>query len=199
MELKTLLGDAYKEGMTVDEINAAIKDKEFIDKSSLKPSVEKSIFDSTASELAAAKKKLKELETKTLTDEEKINLALKEASDTKSEFNKKLSEIAAKEIFIGLGLQEADYKDLLDIVIKDNVEDTKAAATKFSQTLTKQKEAQEKAIKAELLKNAPQPPAGNGTLTIAELDKKIAEAGEAGRMPEQAALIRQKNELLSKK
>lgn len=60
MELKTLLGDAWKDGMTIEEVNAALKDKELVDKASLPKSVSKDLFDKTSSELAALKKQLKE-------------------------------------------------------------------------------------------------------------------------------------------
>ena len=55
-DLKTLLGDQFKEGMTIEEITAALADKTFVDPSTLPKSVTKDIFDKTASELAKAKK-----------------------------------------------------------------------------------------------------------------------------------------------
>lgn len=60
MDLKELLGDAYKEDMTLTDIAAALKDKKLVDPSTLPESVAKATFDKTASELADAKKKLKE-------------------------------------------------------------------------------------------------------------------------------------------
>ena len=61
MDIKTLLGDTYKEGMTIDEINAALADKNFVDPTTLPKSVTKDVFDKTASELAKVKKELKDL------------------------------------------------------------------------------------------------------------------------------------------
>ena len=70
-DLKTLLGDAYKEGMTVDEINKALADKDLVDRSTLPKTVLKETFDKTASELAELKKKFKTLEESSMTAEEK--------------------------------------------------------------------------------------------------------------------------------
>jgi uncharacterized coiled-coil protein SlyX len=70
MDLKTLLGDDYKDGMTIEEINAALADKNFVDSSTLPKSVSKEVFDKTASELAAVKKKLRELQESSMTAEE---------------------------------------------------------------------------------------------------------------------------------
>ena len=55
--LKELLGDAYKEGMTIEEIEAALVDKDLVDRSTLGEVVSKKTFDKTAFELAWLKKK----------------------------------------------------------------------------------------------------------------------------------------------
>ena len=57
-DLKTLLGESYKEGMTVDEINTALSQLDLIDTAKEKV-VKKDVFDKTASELAAKKQTLK--------------------------------------------------------------------------------------------------------------------------------------------
>jgi len=56
-DLKTLLGDAYQDGMSFEEINEALAEKEFVDKGILEGYVSKSTFDKTASEAAEYKKK----------------------------------------------------------------------------------------------------------------------------------------------
>ena len=198
-DIKDLLGDQYKEGMTADEITAAFASKDFIDKSTLPPSVDKATFDKTASELAAAKKAIKDFEAKNLTAEEQLKRQQEEFAASQKTLNTELAKIAAKELFVGAGLKEADYAEMMAVVIKDDVESTKTAASQVVKMLTAQKTELEKTIKAELLKGTPNPPGGEGASTVADLDKKIAEAGEAGRMAEQAALIEQRFKLLNKK
>lgn len=199
MDVKTLLGDQYKEGMTLAEIDAILKDKEFIDKSTLPPSVDKATFDKTASELAAVKKTLKEFESKNLTAEEQLKRQQEEFAASQKTLNTELAKIAAKELFVSAGLKEADYADMMAVVVKEDVESTKTAASQVVKMLTAQKAEIEKTVKAELLKGSPQPPAGSGALTVEQIDKKIAELTEAGKMADAVALTNQKFELLSKK
>ena len=52
----------------------------------------------------------------------------------------------------------------------------------------------DKALKADLLKQTPTPPAGTGALTKAEYDKKAAEAQAAGNFSEAAYYIRLANQ-----
>lgn len=198
-DIKDLLGDQYKEGMTVEEITAAIATKDFIDKSTLPPSVDKTVFDKTASELAAAKKALKEFETKNLSAEEQLKRQQEEFMASQKTLNGELARIAAKELFVSAGLKEADYADMMAVVVKDDVESTKTAASQVVKMLTAQKAEIEKKVKEELLKGTPTPPGGAGAKTIEELDKKIAEAGAAGNASLQASLLRQRFELTNKK
>jgi hypothetical protein len=55
MTLQELLGDAYKEGMTIEEIETALKDKDLYE-----GYVKKEVFDKTASEVAKLKKQLRD-------------------------------------------------------------------------------------------------------------------------------------------
>jgi len=125
MDLKTLLGDAYKEGMTIDEINAALADKNFVDPATLPKSVAKDVFDKTASELAKVKKELKDLQESTMTADEKLKAELEKATTAQLTYKKELSKLRAKEIFVSAGLTEADYSSILDAVVSEDEETTK--------------------------------------------------------------------------
>lgn len=58
MNLNELLGDAYKENMTIDEINAALAGMDFVSRAEVeKNTVSKKLFDKTASQLAEEKRK----------------------------------------------------------------------------------------------------------------------------------------------
>jgi hypothetical protein len=191
MDLKTLLGDAYKENMTLDEINEALADKNFVDPSTLPKSVEKSVFDKTASELAKVKKELKALQESSMTDAEKLQAELDKAKETQANYNKELSKLRAKEIFVTAGLTETDYAPILDVVVSEDEETTKTRAKSMVDLIAAQKAATEKAIKAELLKGTPKPKPGEGGSSDGDFDKKIEEARENGDMATVAALIRQ--------
>lgn len=192
MNLKELLGDAYKEGMTFEEIEAALADKELVDPSTLPKSVSKEVFDKTASELSKVKKELIALKEASMTDTEKLQAELDKAKEAQLIYNKELSKLRAKEIFVTAGLTETDYASILDIVVSEDEETTKTRAKSMVDLITAQKAAAEKAIKAELLKGTPKPKPGEGGPSDEDFDKKIEEARENGDMATVAALIRQK-------
>ena len=58
-DLKDLLGDAYKEDMTFDEVNAVLAEKDLVDKSQFEGFVPKSLLEKANSEAADYKKKWK--------------------------------------------------------------------------------------------------------------------------------------------
>jgi len=173
MDIKTLLGDTYKEGMTIDEINAALADKNFVDPTTLPKSVTKDVFDKTASELAKVKKELKDLQETSMTADEKLKAELDKATNAQLTYAKELSKLRAKEIFVSAGLTEADYNPILDAVVSEDEETTKARAKSMVDLIAAQKTAAEKALRAELLKGTPKPPAGEvgGTITKEQFDK----------------------------
>lgn len=166
MNLKELLGDAYKEGMTFEEIEAALADKELVDPSTLPKSVSKDVFDKTASELSKVKKELIALKEASMTDAEKLQAELDKAKEAQAIYNKELSKLRAKEIFVTAGLTETDYASILDIVVSEDEETTKTRAKNMVDLIAAQKAAAEKAIKAELLKGTPKPKPGEGDTGI---------------------------------
>ena len=192
MNLKELLGDAYKEGMSFEEIEAALADKELVDPSTLPKSVSKEVFDKTASELSKVKKELKALKEASMTDAEKLQAELDKAKEAQAIYNKELSKLRAKEIFVSAGLTEADYSSILDAVVSEDEETTKARAKSMVDLISAQKAAVEKAVKAELLKGTPKPPAGDGGDTDEAFEKEIEAARANGDMATVAALIRQR-------
>ena len=161
MNLKELLGDAYKEGMSFEEIEAALADKELVDPSTLPKSVSKEVFDKTASELSKVKKELQALKEASMTDAEKLQAELDKAKEAQALYNKELSKLRAKEIFVAAGLTEEDYTPILELVVSEDEETTKARAKSMVDLITAQKAAAEKAIKAELLKGTPKPKPGD--------------------------------------
>ncbi len=198
MGLKKLLGDDYKEELTIEEINELLEGKNFVDPETLPKSVDKKVFDKTASELAKYKKELKELQEKNMTDEEKKQAELEKAANLQSKFQKELAKIRAKEIFVEAGLKAEDYTLILDSVVTEDEETTQTRAQAMVKLVNAQKEAVEKAVKAELLKGTPKPPAGDGGAPL-DFTKQINEARENGDMVTMASLIRQQQMLESQK
>lgn len=159
-DIQSLLGDEYREGMTVDEINAVLANRQFVDPTTLPKSVEKHIFDKTASELAKVKKELGELKNDNLTGEEKVNAAIAAADARANEYSMKLNRLEVEKLFMADGLTEADYADLIEDIVSEDADKTLKLAKSLLAVVKSQKSAAEKSIRAELLKKTPKPPAG---------------------------------------
>ena len=170
-DIQTLLGEEYREGMTIDEINAVLANRQFVDPTTLPKSVEKSIFDKTASELSKVKKELGELKNNNLTGEEKVNAAIAAADARANEYSVKLNRLEVEKLFIADGLTEADYAELIEDIVSEDSEKTMKLAKNLLAVVKNQKSAAEKAIRAELLKKTPKPPAGEPGNDVMTMDK----------------------------
>ena len=107
---------------------------------------------------SAAYKKLQEAN---LTDAEKIQKALADAEASKLDFVKKSNRLDIEKILVAAGLDEEDYKDLIDTLVSDDSEKSKAAATAFASLVSKQKEAAVQKTKEEMM-DGTQTPGGDG-------------------------------------
>lgn len=173
-DIQTLLGEEYREGMTIEEINAVLANRQFVDPATLPKSVEKTVFDKTASELAKVKKELNDLKTTQMTDDEKVNAAIAKADSREKEFTAKLNRLDVEKLFVAEGLTEADYAELIDDIVSEDADKTMKLAKNVLAMVKSQKSAAEKALKAELLKKTPKPPAGEGDdkpITLADFRK----------------------------
>lgn len=184
-DLQTLLGDAYKEGMTLDEINAALADRDLMDKSEMDGYVPKSLLDKANTEAADYKKKwrgaLSEAEQKAQDEKEKQTAMENELNQLRRD-----SKIAAYEKnYLGLGYDEKSAKEIAEAMFDGEMETVFMIQKKFQ-------ENKERAIKADLMKNMPAPPSGNQATV--DYSKQIAEAQTNGNMALAASLIRQQAE-----
>ena len=161
MNLKELLGDAYREDMTLEEVEQALEGINLVDPAKLPKSVSKEVFDKTASELARVKKEPKQLQENNMTAEEKLKLELEKAAESQAQYKRELSKLRAREIFVTAGLSEEDYTPLIDIVVSEDEEVTKVRAKSMVDVIASQKKAVEKTVKAELLKGTPKPEPGD--------------------------------------
>lgn len=163
MDIKGLLGDAYREGMTIEEINAALADKEFVDPTTLPKSVSKELFDKKVSELAKFKKDYEDLKNTTLTDEEQRQKVLEDAENARKDYLRKSARLDVEKVFVEGGLTHDDYKDIIEDIVSEDAEKSVTLAKTLMSVISNQKTATEKAVKSELLKGSPKPPAGKGS------------------------------------
>lgn len=184
-DLQNLLGDAYKEGMTLDEINAALADRELIDKSEMDGYVPKSLLDKANTEAADYKKKwrgaLSEAEQKAQDEKEKQTAMENELNQLRRD-----SRIAAYEKnYLGLGYDEKSAKEIAEAMFDGEMDTVFMLQKKFQ-------ENKERAIKADMMKNMSIAPSGNQATV--DYSKQIAEAQANGNMALAASLIRQQAE-----
>lgn len=129
---------------------------------------------------AAVDTELADLKGKNMTADEKLQQALDAAAGSKKQYAVALNKLEAEKVFTKAGLAEDDYSALLDGLVSDDKDSTIAKVNSIVSLLAKQKEAAEKAVKAELLKDTGAPNGGAGG--------NHPKAGDFGRkLGEQAA------------
>ena len=181
-DLKDLLGEAYKEDMTLEEINAALAERELVDKSQFDGFVPKSLLEKANSEAADYKKKWKaassEQEQKQIEEAERQAHMEEELKTLRRTSN--VSEYEKQ--YLALRYEEKDAKEVAEALYDGDTDTLFRLQKKHDEELRKE-------IKAELMKDMPTPPAGNQT--IIDYSKQIATAQASGDMALMASLIRQ--------
>ena len=164
-DLKTLLGDKYTEGMTIEELMQVEVEVPKTDKVAYENL--KKRFDEVASEAASYKKQIRatmsEAEQKAAADAEELAKVLEENKQLKSE--KAIAENAKG--LIAIGYDEALANEVATALYHGDAETVIKAQAKFV-------DAQKKSAIAEEVKKTPIPPVDNNggkTLTKAEFSK----------------------------
>lgn len=141
-QIKEQFPDATEEQITaILNINGA--DLTEAKKKNVDPKVLKQLQEDSAA--------YKKLQDANLTDAEKIQQALADAEASKLDFAKKSNCLDVEKILVAAGLGEEDYKDLIDTLVSDDAEKSKAAATAFATLVSKQKEAAVQKTKEEMM------------------------------------------------
>ena len=181
-DLKDLLGDSYKDGMTLEDVNAALAEKEFISKESLSEYVPKNIADKYATEAADYKKKWKAASSEQ--EQKQIEEAERQAQiEEELKTLRRASKVSEYEKqHLALKYEEKDAKEIAEALYDGDMDTVFRLQKKHEESL-------QKAIKADLMKNMPTPPAGNQTNI--DYSQQIAAAQANGDMALMASLIRQ--------
>ena len=134
--------------------------------------VKKDLFDKLSSELAGYNNKnfqrmTEEEAAKAKADEER---AAMQARLEELERDKQVNEYTAQ--FLGIGYDKDLARETAEALQQGDMNMVFLNQSKFAA-------AREKALKAEMMKNTPKPPAGNGAM-IADFQKKIDEAQATG-------------------
>ena len=159
MNIKDLLKDAYKEGMSVEDIENALKDIDLPTDNSAEIDRLKTALSKSNSEAAEMKKQLREKmsaeEIKAKEDAEKMEALIKERDALLRE--KTLAGYKAN--YLALGYDDKLATETAEALA--NGEQDKVFANQ-----KKHHEALEKRIRADVLRDTPKPEGGNGSETI---------------------------------
>ena len=166
MKLKDMLKDAYKEDMTLEEIEAALADIEFPEDQSAEVERLKTANSKLSSENADWKRKHRDA----LSEEERKAQEVAEELKQLREQNEKLvreSNVSKhKAKFLGMGYDEALASDAAAAMVDGDTE-------KLFSYQQKHQEALEKKIRADALKGTPKPVPDkrDGAVTLEDLRK----------------------------
>ena len=159
MNIKDLLKDAYKEGMSVEDIERALEGIEMPTDGSAEIERLKTALSKSNSEAADFKKQLREKmseeERKAKEDAEKMEEIIKERDALLRE--KTISGYTAK--YIALGYDEKLAIETAEALASGDLDKVFAHQKKHAETV-------EKKIRADVLKETPAPEGGNGSETI---------------------------------
>lgn len=159
MNIKDLLKDAYKEGMTLDEINAALEGIEMPTDNSAEIDRLKNALSKSNSEAAEFKKQLREKmsaeEVKAKEDAEKYEEVVKE----RDALLREKTILGHKTKYLSLGYDEALANDTAEAMANGEIDKVFANQKKHLESV-------EKKIRADVLKDTPKPEGGNGSETI---------------------------------
>lgn len=160
-DLKTLLGDKYTDGMTIEDILALEVEEPQIDMSKF---VSKELYDKSASDTAKYKKQLRETmseaERKALEEAEKYAEVVAERDKLKAE--KDIAEHSKG--LVAIGYDENTATEVATALMNGDF----ATVIKAQATFV---DAQKKAAVAEKVKETPIPPVGNGNETVMTKEK----------------------------
>ena len=159
MNIKDLLKDAYKEGMTLEEIETALKDIDLPTDNSAEIDRLKTALSKSNSEAADYKKQLREKmsaeEAKAKEDADKYDEVVKERDALLREKN----ILGYKTKYLALGYDEKLANETAEAMVNGELD-------KVFANQRKNHEALEKKIREEVLKDTPKPEGGKGSDTI---------------------------------
>lgn len=152
MNLKELLGEDYKEGMTPEEMVQALEGRNFVSADALDGKVDKAVLDKALSKIGELNRQLKER----LTKEEQEAAVRKERDEAFNSMKRELTAIRMQSEFLSAGYDKETAEKLVNAALDGNYEDFSSCTSAF---LEGQRESLYAQAKEELLKGT----SGSGT------------------------------------
>lgn len=187
MTLKELLGESFKDGMTVEEIDKALASVTLPTDEASKKEIERltAALSKSNTEAAENKRKLREKQTEEEKAKEEQAQQIAAMQEELEQLRKEKTLSANKGQLIALGYDEALASETAEAMANGDTGKVFANQRKFLN-------AQREKIKAELMRGTPNPPAGDGTDAITK------EAYHAMTLDEKQKLARENPTLYQK-
>ena len=170
MKLKDLLKDAYKEGITVEEIESALADVEIPADLSAENERLKNANSKLSSENAEWKRKHREALSEEERKAQETADRMKQLEEQNAALLRESGVAKHKAKFLGMGYEEALASDAAVAMVDGDME-------KLFSYQQKHQEALEKKIRADVLKGTPKPvpDKADGAMTLENLRKMSAQ------------------------
>ena len=169
MKIKDLLKDAYKEGMTLEEIESALADIELPGDQSAEVERLKAALSKSNSENAEWKKKHREALTEEERKAQEVAEELKQLREQNEKLMRESNLSKNKAKFLAMGYEETLASDAATAMVDGDME-------RLFTYQQKHHEALEKKIRADALKGVDKPVSdkGDGAMTLEKLRKMSA-------------------------
>lgn len=170
MNIKDLLKDAYKEGMTLEEIESALEGIELPTDNSSEIEKLKNALSKSNSEAAKYKKELQE---KMTDDEKKTKEDAEKFEQLQNSYNELLKEknvAKFKSDLLALGYEDKLASETAEAMVSGDTAKVFANQKKHQESMAQK-------IRSDILKDTPKPDGGNGsgTITIEKLKEMSVE------------------------
>lgn len=159
MNIKDLLKDAYKEGMSVEDIEKALESIELPEDKTAEVDRLRAALSKSNSEAADYRKQLRE---KMTTEEAKAKEDADKMADLQSKYDTLLRESTVsknKARLLALGYEDALATEVAEAMVEGDTDKVFAAQKKHLDSV-------EKKIREDVLKNTPKPTGGSGKSTV---------------------------------
>lgn len=154
----------------LDEAGKAEAIKAMVGKSFVPTAKYNTAVQNAKAQTDAIKTEFEAFKQEKMTDEERKAEAEKVREETYKKQNLIISKMYAENTFAKAGFKEEDYKTILDGIVQEDSEKTKALAETICNTMLKQKQDIEKAVTDKIVQGTKTPPAGNDNNSGAESD-----------------------------
>ena len=159
MNIKDLLKDAYKEGMSADDIEKALENIELPEDKTVEVDRLKAALSKSNSEAADYRKQLRE---KMTTEEAKAREEADKMADLQNKYDTLLRESTVsknKARLLSLGYEDELATEVAEAMVAGDTDKVFAAQKKHLDSV-------EKKIREDVLKNTPKPTGGSGKVTV---------------------------------